>query len=167
MNSRPRQRHQSNNEGTPRPVCSGSTGLLLARMLRWRWFPFLAGALLVAIASASTRETGGVVAQPGCLFHDQTGLPCPTCGLMRSVAACFRLEPVEALSFHLFGPPLVLLLLGSFALAAFPNAREWVAARLCHRQRTCAIGVAAASLSFLVYCAARAAWVWAGHASPW
>ena len=46
-----------------------------------------------------------------CLFHRWTGLPCPGCGLARSLAAACCLDFPAAFRFHAFGPFLALGLL--------------------------------------------------------
>jgi hypothetical protein len=46
-----------------------------------------------------------------CLFLEETGHPCPTCGMSRSFYATFNLDFPEAFKFHLLGPVLYLILL--------------------------------------------------------
>lgn len=46
---------------------------------------------------------------PPCLFQWALGFPAPSCGLTRSVLALAAGDWVKALSYHLFGPVLVLL----------------------------------------------------------
>ena len=60
-----------------------------------------------------------------CLFHSVTGLPCPTCGLTRSIAAAARLDLAASWRFHPFGA----FLLGALVLTpALPWLPEKVRA---------------------------------------
>ena len=52
-----------------------------------------------------------------CIFHRLTGLPCPGCGLSRSLVAFAHFEWHQALAFHLFGPLFFLVCLLVFALS--------------------------------------------------
>jgi hypothetical protein len=62
-----------------------------------------------------------------CVFHNLTGLPCPGCGLTRSLASISHLCPGEALRYHPFGPLIYALLV---ALTAASIAGEGRRARL-------------------------------------
>jgi uncharacterized membrane protein YqjE len=46
--------------------------------------------------------------QSFCPFKMLTGLPCPGCGMVKSMVSLYRGEWIESLEFHLFGPVLVL-----------------------------------------------------------
>ena len=45
-----------------------------------------------------------------CLFAIYTGLPCPACGLTRSIACITHFQPVAAWGYHPFGPLVYALL---------------------------------------------------------
>ena len=45
---------------------------------------------------------------PVCVFRLVTGLPCPLCGLTRSVGAALSGQVMTALRFHILGPAVVL-----------------------------------------------------------
>lgn len=63
-----------------------------------------------------------------CPFLAATGLPCPGCGLSRSVGAATRLDLPAAFDFHAFGP--LLLLATVVALVAKPagvRLSSWLA----------------------------------------
>lgn len=47
-----------------------------------------------------------------CPIHYFTGLPCPTCGMTRSIMAAMRGEWKASLGYHLFGPFFILILSG-------------------------------------------------------
>ncbi|HXF05833.1 MAG TPA: DUF2752 domain-containing protein [Blastocatellia bacterium] len=51
---------------------------------------------------------------PVCLFHHWTGLPCPACGMTRSVCAFMKGRWEEAVYFHPLGPMAALILVGSW-----------------------------------------------------
>lgn len=95
---------------TPRPMREVLFGAFSRRL-----------ALLVVI--------GALVMPPGgigldlCWFHARTGLPCPGCGLTRSLASLAHLELERALSLHPFGPPL-LAALSLIALSGLPGERR-------------------------------------------
>ncbi|MGL5882591.1 DUF2752 domain-containing protein [Synechococcus elongatus] len=59
------------------------------------------GALYTALYSSDRLPTRWT-----CPLLALTGLPCPTCGLTRSLAATWRGDWVKAVQFHVFGPPL-------------------------------------------------------------
>ena len=52
--------------------------------------------------------TGGPVL---CTFKRLTGIGCPGCGLTRSISAMMHFRIAEALHWHLFGPPVVVVVL--------------------------------------------------------
>ncbi|MHB2015882.1 MAG: DUF2752 domain-containing protein [Candidatus Xenobia bacterium] len=51
-----------------------------------------------------------------CLFHRMTGLPCPGCGMTRSVVALLHGNVSEALAFNVGGP--LVLLVAAFLMVA-------------------------------------------------
>ena len=57
-----------------------------------------------------------------CVFRELTGIPCPTCGLTRSLALAVRGKLAPSFRQHLLGPPLLALLL--WRLAAFLAVKE-------------------------------------------
>jgi hypothetical protein len=65
----------------------------------------LAVIVLVAAVVAALVPLSLVAEAPSvCLFRNLTGIPCPGCGLTRSVVATAHLRPAEGFGFHLFGP---------------------------------------------------------------
>lgn len=48
----------------------------------------------------------------GCPIRHFTGIPCPTCGMTRSLMAAVRGEWITAADYHLFGPILLVILSG-------------------------------------------------------
>src|SRR3989442_275897 len=86
---------------------------------------FVAGAIVLAAFAFVTPGPDGVSiaghAIPSlCLFRSLTGLPCPGCGMTRSVAYSLHGHPIEALSYHWLGP---LAAAGLLAVTAYPVAR--------------------------------------------
>ena len=56
-----------------------------------------------------------------CMFHLTTGMPCPGCGLTRSVMSLLRGNVQESLLFHPFGPPLFAALVVAIIVALLPT----------------------------------------------
>jgi hypothetical protein len=56
-----------------------------------------------------------------CPFHSLTGLPCPGCGLTRSVLALLDGHAAAALRYHPFGPLLFAGLIFALAAGALPE----------------------------------------------
>ena len=63
-----------------------------------------------------------------CWFYNVTGLPCPGCGLTRSLACISHLEPGAALRYHPFGVALYALLV-VLSVASFAGERRRAALR--------------------------------------
>ncbi|MBD0267652.1 MAG: DUF2752 domain-containing protein [Cyanobacteria bacterium Co-bin8] len=78
-------------------------------MARWGILGFTSAPLLGAYAY----NKGYHIPFLGCPFRSLTGIPCPTCGMTRSFMAVARGDLVQALSYHLFGPALFLMLLAA------------------------------------------------------
>lgn len=57
-----------------------------------------------------------------CWFHSNTGLPCPGCGITRSLASMAHLDLARAEALHPFGPPLFVVFL-LIALSGLLGAR--------------------------------------------
>lgn len=88
------------------------------RALPW---PFLLGAAAAAAAAAARLlvETG-IVELP-CPFRETTGIPCPTCGGMRALAALASFDPAAA---FLSNPAVALAAAGAILWAAAEGARR-------------------------------------------
>src|SRR5262245_56486580 len=91
----------------------------LVERLAPRAWPLAAAAYL---AFAALQPRGGIGGLEVCLFHRATGLPCPTCGLTRSLTELWHLDPAGAWSWNPLGFVVFPLLLAS-ALLAFAPAR--------------------------------------------
>ncbi len=107
---------------------------------RWR-VGTAAGVLFVPLLLSRTTVEG-----PRCLFRALFHLPCPGCGLTRSLENLWRGEWALSLRHHPFGPPIfllcVLVLIGDLRpLPHFPErfAQFW-------KQRRITVGIAAALL---------------------
>lgn len=57
-------------------------------------------------------------AQSLCPFKMLTGLPCPGCGITKSMAFFYQGEYYKSISYHLFGPAVVVFSIGLFLLLA-------------------------------------------------
>jgi hypothetical protein len=88
-------------------------------------FNILASAFLVILLFASRPEPLGWLFQVPhvCLVRSLTGLPCPGCGLLRSLRATFGGDLASGWAFHAAGPVLAFLLLAQILF------RGWLLAR--------------------------------------
>ncbi len=91
-----------------KPIC--------AEILRPRVVALCIAAMGAAQLSASTVGWG-----IRCPFHALTGLPCPGCGLTRSVLALLHGNFAQSIALHPFGPLLFFALLASILLAFLPE----------------------------------------------
>jgi hypothetical protein len=62
-----------------------------------------------------------------CVFRTLTGLPCPGCGITRSVVCCCHLRFADSIAFHPLGPIVFAWLLAA-AVSHLPLPRSW---RVC------------------------------------
>src|SRR5437016_605705 len=77
----------------------GARGSKVYGALFGRWSRLFA---LIALALSGVLPKAGVGFSI-CLFHHWTKLPCPGCGLTRSVACITHLDPRAAFAYHPFG----------------------------------------------------------------
>ncbi|HEY4330784.1 MAG TPA: DUF2752 domain-containing protein [Phycisphaerae bacterium] len=59
-----------------------------------------------------------------CAFHKMTGMPCPGCGLTRSVLALLHGNMTDSIGYHPFGPLLLLGLLTALAAGSLPAGNK-------------------------------------------
>jgi hypothetical protein len=91
---------------------------VFAEVLRVRAVPLLtAGIAGVQLACTHFLHFG-----LPCAFHASTGLPCPGCGLTRSVLTLLRGHPEDSFLLHPFGPPLFLAMLFALVVGILPQA---------------------------------------------
>jgi hypothetical protein len=76
---------------------------------------------------------------PPCPFRVMTHLPCPGCGMTRSVAALLHGNLALSFRYHPLGAPLVLGALGCLALPLVPVDTARKLARRAPRQQTIAL----------------------------
>ena len=70
---------------------------------RWSRRLFLVLTGLFAISFVVDAQTSTIVPQ-SCIWQNRTGLPCPFCGLIRSLLEISHGRFASALNYHLFGP---------------------------------------------------------------
>jgi len=70
---------------------------------RWARRLCLVLAVIFGISFAVDAETSTIVPQT-CIWQHFTGLPCPFCGLVRSLLELSHGRLISALDYHLFGP---------------------------------------------------------------
>lgn len=92
------------------------------------WGAVAACVLAVPLFLSRTRLSG-----PPCLFRLSTGLPCPGCGMTRSLIALWHGDLLTSFRYHPLGPPLFLfcaLLLAALLLRRPPQLPPAVQRRL-------------------------------------
>ena len=120
----------------------------------------------VVVAAAFVLPGDGTGFFPTCYFKAMFALPCPGCGLSRSLASITHLQLGDAVAYHPFGL-LVFLLLGAILVVSLSPARAraavaaWLDARAPRVRKVYATGVAA----FLVFGVGRL--VLSGLANGW
>jgi hypothetical protein len=127
----------------PRAPSEGFAGVLLHPA-------FLAGGVFVFVLSFLLPEKGLGIAL--CWFKVQSGLPCPGCGLTRSVTAAGHFDLAESVHYHPFGAVIwVLAALLTVSAIIGGRARGAVRARLVRHSRAIAISGWVTLFAFLVY----------------
>ncbi len=127
-----------------------------SRELRtWQWLSIIAlgVALLLPL---------GAVDVSICVFYNMTGLPCPGCGLSRSLHSFVHLQPGHALMYHPLG------FFGALGAVFFTLTAVWRApGRLFERYKhhtAFAMGVLAVAL--IVFAIVRIVWISVDPQSP-
>src|SRR5713226_1144372 len=129
----------------------GACGRQLARCIRSSRVALVSAILFTGLAFATLLISWHLLPELGCLFRDRTGLPCPFCGMTRSIIATFELHVGRAFSYHLFGPLLVVLLLISSSAPFLPGLRERSARWMETHSRTCVWAANLGKILFLLY----------------
>ncbi len=124
----------------PRPV---------SRMLLGRFTRVFAA---VAIAAAFVLPGDGTGFIPTCYFKAMFALPCPGCGLSRSLASITHLHFGDSLAYHPFGLLVFALLCAILAVSLSPaRIRAAVAAWLDVRARRVRLVYGASVAAFLAF----------------
>jgi hypothetical protein len=96
------------------------------------WSRGLAPLALLLLALAPLPENGGatIAGLPSlCLFRNLVGLPCPGCGILRSLVCCGHGRWAEAAAYHPLGPGL-LAILAVWTMARLLPVPRWATAAL-------------------------------------
>lgn len=96
------------------------------------WSVGIAPLALLLAALAPLPENGGatIAGLPSlCLFRALSGLPCPGCGILRSLVCCGHGRWAEAAAYHPLGPG-VFALLAMWTMARLLPVPKWAAAAL-------------------------------------
>ncbi len=101
-------------------------------------------------------RAGGRSLPPLCVFRLVTDVPCPTCGVTRSVVACVHGDLDEACAHHAFGLVVVFFALFQIpyriALLAFAGARRWEFPAAWRDRLMWSAGTALVVTSVVKYC---------------
>lgn len=95
-----------NRQNDPRDVALPESSYLAPHLVVFiACFCFLAGALILVPAEPGTHhlQLGGVPMPQTCIFRNLTGIPCPGCGLSRSVVAAMHGDVVMSFAYHRLG----------------------------------------------------------------
>lgn len=127
-----------------------------SRELRtWQWLAVIAlvAAFVLPLSSFNVSI---------CIFYNMTGLPCPGCGLTRSLHSFVHLQPLHALQYHPFG------FFGALGAVFFASSAVWRAPGLLferYKHHTAvAFGVLAVAL--IVFAIVRIVWISVDPESP-
>ena len=93
-----------------------------------------------------------------CMFHRATGLPCPGCGLTRSLTSMSHGQVGHAFELHWFGPAIWLLAVAlSIGNLIGERRREGIRTWLRRRERSARIGYLTFVYGFVVFGVGRVA----------
>jgi hypothetical protein len=122
-----------------------------------------AAAILVAAAIHPPDGLGPTL----CWMRNTTGVPCPGCGLTRSLSCTLQGRVADAVSYHPFGPLVIAVLAFALIGGLLPvERRDWLRARMARWAPPWRIVVLVALLAFVSFGVFRAGrWV-AEHAFP-
>lgn len=109
-----------------------------------------------AVAREGSVEAAASLSPLGCPLLALTGLPCPTCGMGRSLVATANLDLATAVTHHPFGPVALAGALGLAALLALGAGRSLRSGSRALLVRPAA--QRALLLSIATYCAIGWAW---------
>jgi len=126
------------------------TGRDISKPLHWKWRLLLAAAAAIAIAALQyvpVRADGSIGGVGDiCPFRHLTGLPCPLCGMTRSVLCFFQGNWRASLLWHPLGPLVGIGIIMGFLALMIPGIRvNNLAAKL--PQRLCGVLIFALFIS--------------------
>ncbi len=125
---------------------------------RTRWFgPLPIGVAWIALIAVFVHPPHGT-GVPICWLDATTGVPCPGCGMTRSMSSAVRGMMIESWTYHPFGAPILLLFAATASFSLLPNSskRRVVATVFHHRRRAKVIYIVFIA-AFLTFGVGRAA----------
>ena len=98
----------------------------IGRLMTTDWFWALCIVIGAVLIPAPSHNASTVLGLPKlCIFRNITGIPCPGCGMTRSMIAAGHLHFKDAISFHPLGP-VVLILLAVYCITGSNLGRKKV-----------------------------------------
>ena len=124
--------------------------------------PFRKGLLLIGLLAALAWHPSHGLNIQLCPIMDALGVPCPGCGLTRSMSCSLRGLWTEAWQYHPWGPVFLAYLMGAIIVCLVPlDSRIGQAFAVVRRLRVTHVACCAGTAGFVAFGIARA--VWAAH----
>ncbi|MCH8824850.1 MAG: DUF2752 domain-containing protein [Planctomycetes bacterium] len=126
------------------------------RSCQSRWFGpvsiFVAWLALIVTFIHPPHGTGVQI----CYMQAMAGMPCPGCGITRSMSSAVHGMFAESWSYHPFGVPILLLFIATAGLSILPRTlRQRVAAKVFHNSKATNIVYIVFVTAFVTFGVAR------------
>ena len=135
-------------------------GTQAAALTRSVWLSGVSATVFVGLLCLVNFDLVALIPELGCRFLEQTGIPCPFCGLTRSVLSMYRLDVEAAFLYHPFGVLLVGAIFADSSLLFLSGVREAASRWMERNGRSCASAVTFVSGFFVLYTLGRMLWAY-------